>query len=117
VDERAPARARHALDESDRVPSDVVERFRMAVSELVTNAIRHAGLSQSDDLVLTLRLSKDRVRAELSYPGPPFETELKRPPPSKESGRGLLLVEKVVNRWGLGRADGVQTWFEIDLAA
>ena len=115
ADVHAPARARHALDE-EPLPPSALERFRMAVSELVTNVVRHAGLSPSDKLVLKLRTSKQRIRVELDYPGRPIGVEPKEPDPTEESGRGLLLVDEVVNRWGTGGPQGIKMWFEIDLA-
>ena len=102
VDVRAPSQARHALDDlRERIPSDVLERFRLAVSELVTNAILHAGLSESDELRLIVRMSNDRLRVEVTNPGPKFTTEVNRPRPTEESGRGLLLVHRAADRWGL----------------
>jgi anti-sigma regulatory factor (Ser/Thr protein kinase) len=116
VDIKAPAKARHALDDlRERIPPDVLERFRLAVSELVTNAILHAGLSAKDGLRLIVRLSDDRLRVEIMNPGPQFTTEVDRPDPSRESGRGLLLVQRAADRWGLKRTDEIRQWFEIDL--
>ena len=116
VDVHAPSRARHALDDArEDLSADVLERFHMAVSELVTNAVQHAGLAPSDELTVAIIIRGDRIRVELSYPGPSFATEPREPEPTEESGRGLLLVERAVSRWGSGSVDGAQTWFEIDL--
>jgi anti-sigma regulatory factor (Ser/Thr protein kinase) len=99
----------------ERIPPDVLERFRLAVSELVTNAIQHAGLSSTDGLELVVRILDDRLRVEVMNPGPQFTTEVDRPEPTSESGRGLLLVHRTADRWGLKRTDKVRQWFEIDL--
>ena len=41
--------ARHALDRlANLLPSEKLEDVRLVVSELVTNSIRHAGLSPDD---------------------------------------------------------------------
>ncbi len=41
--------ARHALDQlADLLPPEKLEDVRLVVSELVTNSIRHAGLSPDD---------------------------------------------------------------------
>jgi anti-sigma regulatory factor (Ser/Thr protein kinase) len=118
VDVHAPARARHALDDvRERVPPEVLERFRVAVSELVTNAIQHAGLSATDQVQLIVQLTNDRIRVEVSNPGPSFTAEVHRPAPTSESGRGLLLVQRSADRWGVTPGDGVGQWFEIDLPA
>ena len=116
VERRSPARARHALDEhGEPIPPGVLERFRIAVSELVTNAIQHGGLSPTDELRLTIAVFNDRIRVDLSYPGAPFGAEPRRPAPSEESGRGLMLVERAADRWGLESGEARQ-WFEIDLS-
>lgn len=112
----APAQARHALDGLlERIPSDVLDRFRLAVSELVTNAIQHAGLSDTDQVRLIVRLSADRIRVEVMNAGPSFVPDVHRPAMTSESGRGLLLVEGAADRWGVTPQDGIDQWFEIDL--
>ena len=118
VDVRAPAQARHALDDvRERIPPDVLERFRLAVSELVTNAIQHAGLSPTDQVRLVVRLFEDRIRVEVKNAGPKFTANVRQPAPTSESGRGLLLVQRTADRWGIKRRDGIDQWFEIDLPA
>ena len=117
VDTRSPARARHALDGMvDRLPGDVLDRFRLAVTELVTNAIRHADLSAGDAVELVIRMSAHRLRVEIGNTGTQFAATARRPDPSQEGGRGLLLVEHSADRWGMKRTNGMQLWFEIDLA-
>jgi anti-sigma regulatory factor (Ser/Thr protein kinase) len=116
ADLRSPARARHALDDVEsRIPSDVLERFRLAVTELVTNAILHAGLSPNDVLNLVVRISDHQLRVEVTNAGASFDPTPRPVEPMGESGRGLMLVERTTDRWGMKRADGVRLWFEIDL--
>ena len=86
----------------------LVQPAELAVSELVTNAVRastqarSAGLPGSTGLpVVELRLAGDRGRllVEVSDhdPGPPVPTAVD---PERDGGRGLLLVEAVSARWG-----------------
>jgi len=81
----------------------------LAVSELVTNAVRAATNAQNARPpgppaglpVVGLRLAGDRLRllVEVSDhdPGPPVPTAVD---PERDGGRGLLLVEAVSERWG-----------------
>ncbi len=87
----------------------LVQAAELAVSELVTNAVRastqarRAGPPGSPPglPVVGLRLAGDRLRllVEVSDhdPGPPVPTAVD---PERDGGRGLLLVEAVSERWG-----------------
>ncbi|HEX9236222.1 MAG TPA: ATP-binding protein, partial [Actinomycetota bacterium] len=59
--------------------------------------------------------SEARLRVEVQSGGPPFRAEARTPERTRESGRGLMLIERVADRWGMEPRDGVQMWFEIDL--
>jgi anti-sigma regulatory factor (Ser/Thr protein kinase) len=71
-------------------------RVELVVTELTTNAVRHART------LFTLSMTWDgrRLRVEVSdaHPVPPVPGE--HPPPEAAGGRGLLLVEHVADRWG-----------------
>jgi anti-sigma regulatory factor (Ser/Thr protein kinase) len=91
----------------------------LLASELVTNAIRHAG---SDDILVRLEWAGGTapVRVEvhdhsLDLPAQPAATprgiELD---PLALSGRGLALVEVCADDWGVRVADdGKAVWFEL----
>jgi anti-sigma regulatory factor (Ser/Thr protein kinase) len=110
----APARARVAtrglLD--DWLTEPQVDDALLVVSELVTNAVRHTPRD-----VVTLRLGRTvhRVRGEMCDDGPGFDVVLKRPAPTDLGGRGLLLVDALVSRWGASVVRGHCVWFEMDL--
>jgi len=87
----------------------LVQAAELAVSELVTNAVRASTQARSAGPpgspiglpVVELRLAGDRQRllVEVSDhdPGPPVPTAVD---PERDGGRGLLLVEAVSERWG-----------------
>ena len=53
--------ARHTLDRlANLLPSEKLEDVRLVVSELVTNSIRHAGLSPDDQSRLRWRSQTER---------------------------------------------------------
>jgi anti-sigma regulatory factor (Ser/Thr protein kinase) len=109
-DPRSPAVARrlvrallHAVTDDEAVQAVV-----LAVSELATNAVEHAGTP----FELRGGTDGDRVRVEVidgSLTLPNCATPDARSP----SGRGLLLVERVADAWGVDLlAAGKRVWFE-----
>ena len=68
------------------------------VSELATNSIRHAG----SDFTVILTATTREVRVEVTDNGAGAPAQ-RRPSPSELSGRGLLIVDKLAERWGVRR--------------
>jgi anti-sigma regulatory factor (Ser/Thr protein kinase) len=113
----AAATARQALDDlSDRVPERRLRDVRLLVSELVTNAVRHAGLNAGDRIRLIVRMHEAVLRVEVDDPGTGFELRPPKPDPTRASGWGLYLVDELSDRWGMdrGRRGGTRIWFELD---
>ncbi|MGW0122730.1 ATP-binding protein [Streptomyces sp. NPDC003327] len=88
----------------------IAEHAVLLVSELVGNAVRHTGAR-----VFALRMQRrpGRIRIEVRDPSrglpclmPVHELDV--------SGRGLFLVDKLSDRWGVDLAPrGKTTWFEM----
>lgn len=92
--------------------SEFAERATLLVSELVTNAVLHAGTP----LDVVVRLRPDRLRVEV-HDGSPRLPERKHYAVSASTGRGLLLVEALAAAWGTEEAGGGKVvWFELDAA-
>ena len=73
-DPDSAAEARRALGEvSDHLTPRRLEDARLLVSELVTNAIRHAGLDDDDVIKLVVVTGDRALRIEVCDPGPGFE--------------------------------------------
>jgi anti-sigma regulatory factor (Ser/Thr protein kinase) len=89
----------------------VVGDLRLVVSELATNAIMHAGTP----FTLTLRGDDRSVLLEVRD-GSALAAVLLPLPSTGASGRGLAIVERLSDRWGIAHhADGgksVWAWFE-----
>jgi anti-sigma regulatory factor (Ser/Thr protein kinase) len=87
----------------------VSEAVVLLTSELVTNAIVHAGTS----VTLAVQCGEDAIRVEIDD----RSTELPVPrqvPPDSISGHGLKLVDVMSGRWGVERhAGGKTVWFEV----
>jgi anti-sigma regulatory factor (Ser/Thr protein kinase) len=109
----AAAKARRALRELD-LPLPLANDAQVAVSELVTNSVRHAGLAPDDLIRVTVHWSGARLRVHVRDgrrgTRPTGVSGSIRPAPGAESGWGLYLVEHFTSRWGTS-ADGY--WFEL----
>jgi anti-sigma regulatory factor (Ser/Thr protein kinase) len=93
-----------------------IDDLRLLTSEIVTNALRHAGLKAGDSIALAVEASPDRVRVEVADPGPGFDPDsLQEPTPSQVAGFGLFLVKKLADRWGVRRNRLTRVWFELTL--
>ncbi|MFJ4415747.1 SpoIIE family protein phosphatase [Streptomyces sp. NPDC088925] len=99
--------------------TDLVDDATVLTSELVTNAVVHAGTSAE---VLCLR-EEDGVRVEVADRYPDREVPLRAAPhlltdPEREGGRGLQLCAALAARWGVEYSSTHKTvWFRLDLPA
>ncbi|GAB2720654.1 SpoIIE family protein phosphatase [Streptomyces bullii] len=97
--------------------ADIVDDAVVLTSELVTNAVVHAGTSAD---VLCLR-SDDGVRVEVADRYPEREIPLQASAvnmgsPDREGGRGLQLCAALAGRWGVEYTPTHKTvWFQLDL--
>ncbi|MFF5337297.1 SpoIIE family protein phosphatase [Streptomyces sp. NPDC013181] len=97
--------------------TDVVDDAVVLTSELVTNAVVHAGTAAD---VLCLR-TEDGVRVEISDRYPEREIPLQSAgldlgSPDRENGRGLLLCAALASRWGVDYSPTRKhVWFQLDL--
>ena len=115
ADHHAPEKAREAVDRlTSSLPGDVGFRARLAASELVANSATHAAEESEGLIRVTLVRTELTIRIEVRDAGKPFAPLRPVPPPEATSGRGLLLVEALADRWGSDHRDGNLVWFEID---
>jgi anti-sigma regulatory factor (Ser/Thr protein kinase) len=110
--------ARHALDGlSDAVPDGRMRDVRLLVSELVTNAVRHANLAAGDVINLIIDVADTVLRVEVHDPGGGFVPSAPSPDPARPSGWGLYLVAELADRWGVDSDAETLVWFELDRGA
>jgi anti-sigma regulatory factor (Ser/Thr protein kinase) len=115
VTPEAAAEARHALDDiGAAVPNAKLRDVRLLVSELVTNAVRHANLSSGDVIRLVFEVADHALRVEVHDPGGGFVPTAPSPDPARPSGWGLYLVAELSDRWGVDSDDTTLVWFELD---
>ncbi|GAB3649116.1 hypothetical protein GCM10028832_36690 [Streptomyces sparsus] len=93
-----------------RLPEQLVEHGVLLVSELVGNAVRHTG---AHTFGLRMFRRQGWIRVEVRDPSRGLPCLL----PVQDmdtSGRGLWLVEKLSDRWGVDLLPrGKTTWFEM----
>jgi signal transduction histidine kinase len=90
---------------------DLDHTATLLVSEVVTNAIRHANMDSAERIVLAARLTDDWARIEVRDTGPGFDPDVRHNVP----GYGLRMLDMLAARWGVDHDDqGTRVWFEID---
>ena len=87
------------------------------MSELVTNAVRHANLDDGDLILLVIEVGAGSLRVEVHDPGGGFVPTAPAPDPARPSGWGLYLVAELADRWGVDSDERTLVWFELDRPA
>jgi DNA-binding NarL/FixJ family response regulator len=92
---------------------DLTDTVTLLVSELVTNAVLHAG----SDVEVAVRLTAAAARVEVTD-GSGDAVAPRDARSDEDSGRGLALVGSLARRWGVRPAPGggKTVWFEVDRA-
>jgi anti-sigma regulatory factor (Ser/Thr protein kinase) len=94
---------------------DQCSKLSLAVTEVVSNAVRHSGSSEEIRLILTAKDGYLCVRVIDGGNGMvPMPGAMTSEP---GAGFGLFIVEQLTRRWGVTREEGkTRVWFEIDYA-
>ena len=95
----------------DDEEGDLTDTVTLLVSELVTNAVIHAG----SEVEVMIRLTETAARIEVTD-GSPQAVAPRDATDEEDSGRGLALVGDLAQRWGVRSASGggKTIWFEIN---
>jgi two-component sensor histidine kinase len=98
------------------LPRGTVDEIRLLVSELVTNGVKHAGLSPGERIDLDIRSGPARVEGRVRYPEHRGFTP--RLPTGPTAGLGLHVVDQIARHWSVVLiADHVEAWFEVNVRA
>lgn len=108
---RSASEARHHAEQVLREweLDEVADAARLLISELVINAVLHAGTESE----MVLRCRPGHLRVEVTDGS--SAVPVRRPySPTSPSGRGLLILEDLADSWGIDVGDGSKTvWFEL----
>jgi anti-sigma regulatory factor (Ser/Thr protein kinase) len=89
----------------------------LVFSELLSNALRHAGPLPDAQIRVAWRLDPDSVRVSVRDGGGQTEPELGQPTQAATGGRGLRIVEKLSQGWGTSRDDeGTTVWARVPVS-
>lgn len=109
---RSPGIARRFVDEvlHQWDCAELLDSVRLLVSEVVTNAVLHAG----SDVELAVELRPFTIRVSVAD-GSDLPPERRVARDNEESGRGLELVEVLAESWGVDPrpGGGKVVWFEV----
>lgn len=87
----------------------VADDAALVVSELISNALRHARPLPSGEIEVAWTMSDGAVEVAVSDGGSSTEPRLARPSLSSLGGRGLGIVQHLATRWGVRYDDGATT--------
>jgi anti-sigma regulatory factor (Ser/Thr protein kinase) len=110
----APSEARSALRRfHPELPPELMQVVVLLASELVSNAVTHAG---AEWIPIRFEVTPRQVRVEVADDGRGSGSAPRaiRPDATRTGGWGLHLVDELSSRWGVMEGDGTRVWFELD---
>jgi anti-sigma regulatory factor (Ser/Thr protein kinase) len=109
--------ARAALTTLDSdVPEPVISDVQLLTTEVVSNAVRHASLMPSQQIVLRVEINGS-VRVEVLDEGRLFRAGPRSTDGSGHNGWGLFLLDALATTWGVEpEGAGKKVWFEVGTA-
>jgi two-component sensor histidine kinase len=115
--ESIPAARRYVDEALTQVPASSCRTASLLVSELATNAVRHAG---GYDFVVEVQTFPDEGRLWVGVTDTDLGLPVLRAPSvTAESGRGVQLISILADRWGARRRRHTTektVWFELSYA-
>ena len=113
----APAVARELLSGllETTIPENTMHDVLLLVTELVTNAVRHAHVDEGTALEIGVVATPSLIRVAVTDPGGDDTPRVQELDPEIPGGMGLFLVEQISTRWGFDQrgAGANRVWFEL----
>jgi anti-sigma regulatory factor (Ser/Thr protein kinase) len=119
-DPGAASAARRALEGlRSKLDDDLLERSCLAISEVVTNSVKHTRSRAPQPIDLEVWVLPSRLRVEVTDRGPGFERTVARPDPdgAGAGGWGLWIVDQVTDGWGVEFGHSTRVWMEFHRAS
>jgi anti-sigma regulatory factor (Ser/Thr protein kinase) len=113
----ADARERLAQDLRD-MPRAFVDDARLIISELVSNALRHARPLPDGSVRVTWLYEAGCLEVAVTDGGSPTLPHIARASEDSLGGRGLAIVSAIADDWGVRREDSTNSvWATLSLAS
>jgi anti-sigma regulatory factor (Ser/Thr protein kinase) len=106
------AKARRLVDVIEPLPPERAADVQLVLSELVTNAVLHAGLDPNAQIEVSLRRDADRCLVMVDDHGTFSASACGERPSADRGGRGLAIVDAVCVAWE-ARGGLVLAWIAI----
>ena len=115
IDAACTARELLTVHLGDSTAETTLNDLHLLTTELVTNAVLHAGAGEADTIEMRVATAPERVRVWITDQGGDGTPEVQTFDPEVPGGMGLFLVEQISSRWGVERVPdgGNRVWFEL----
>jgi len=98
------------------IPADLVDNTVLVVSEIVSNALKHARPLRDGKVRVSWSARPDAVALEVTDGGGATRPRLTPAPVTAGAGRGLTVVRRLSRDWGVREATAETTvWAVVDL--
>ena len=91
-----------------------LDDLALMVSEVVTNAVKHGAPETDGNIGLRLEGDQDALRVVVTDGGQVFAIDPGDIDPDRDESFGLLLVNKLADRWGYSLDGKKAIWLEVD---
>ena len=91
-----------------------LDDFVLMVSEVVTNAVKHGSPEADGNIGLRLEGDQDALRVMVTDGGQVFALDPESIDRTEDESFGLLLVNKLADRWGYPLDGKKAIWLEVD---
>jgi serine/threonine-protein kinase RsbW len=102
--------AQSLTSEEHSIQNDFPDVLELALTEAVTNAIRHRNQNSSESsIVVEIRLNRDDITVMVKDTNPPFDAELVPVPDldaHPENGYGIYIIRKIMDVVETNRENG-----------
>jgi two-component sensor histidine kinase len=110
----APERVRAWLKATTGwLPRNLESALLLLTCELVNNSVLHGQAGEHDLIEIELRATATGLHAQVTDTGGGFSPADRRRELDEPGGWGLVLVERMAERWGVDNRRGTCVWFEL----